>query len=813
MMLVDPRGTVRLQVKRDEALTAGEDVSPSDVVQVSFPVLVRGQLAAIIQATVFSERRQDFESILRTTAIGLEESWSAAEEIENLAGEILHAYEELNLLYGLGEILTGKLNVATGAEVIDLVLERILSTIAASWAEINLPRFGLIHRKNSNPAPWQVTDASRTLQASLQSGGESLGMIILGRPREADPFSSVDEKLLNAVATLIANTIRSAELYEELRLKSEALGLRESHLRAVLDNVAEGIITVDENGLVQSFNPAAEQIFGFSASEVIGRRFRTLIAEPISHLFAQTPVGPANCEAALVPRRETVGYRRDGKRVALDLAMSKVSIDAQRLSIVSVRDITERKRWEDILRYQALHDSLTNLPNRLLLHDRLQVSITMGSQVNKPFALLLLDLDHFKEVNDTFGHQNGDSLLQEAASRLVGVLRPTDTIARLGGDEFGVILPNTDEVTAVAVASRILRAQEKPFTIERLRLHLGASIGIALFPEHGTTADTLLRYADVAMYEAKRSRAGYRVYSPEQDRHASNRLALLAELRAAIDGNQLTLHFQPLADFKSERIIRVEALVRWQHPERGLVPPGDFIALAEQTGLIGELSRWVIDAALRECGTWHHRGYDVAVSVNLSAQNLHDPQLPNTIAESLRTWGVSPSWLRVEITESCLMADPTRALDTLSRLSTLGVQISVDDFGTGYSSLAHLKRLPADEIKIDKSFVLHMGNSAEDAAIVRSTIGLGHDLGLTVVAEGVESPATLELLSSLGCDLAQGYYIGRPMPIPELIGWLDQKKGAVGSAAVVTSRRTRHAGKLPVALPIQSESQRDCSVA
>ncbi|HUX86105.1 MAG TPA: EAL domain-containing protein [Chloroflexota bacterium] len=790
VILADPQGTIRLQVGDAAAHAAQSETAARGFLQVSFPILLRGQLAAVIQASGLPQQRRELEQLLRTMAVGLEESWSAVEEIENLAGEILHAYEELHLLYGLGDILTRKLNVATDTEVIDLVLEEILNTVNADWGEINLPDFGVLchqDQREADTASGTYAEQPQLLQVSLQSGGESLGSITLARSRGAEPFSSMDSKLLEGVATLVANTIRSAKLYEELRLKSEALGAREGHLRAVLENVAEGIITVDEVGSVRSFNPAAEQIFGFTAGEVIGRQFRTLIAESGNLLVAPRTEDlgqsdpPATCPS--VPRREVLGYRKDGKSVALDLAISNVRIDSHPFAIVSVRDITERKRWEDVLRYQALHDTLTNLPNRILLHDRLQMSITVGTQVLRPFALLLLDLDHFKEVNDTFGHQYGDILLKEAASRLAGVLRPSDTIARLGGDEFGVILPNTDEISAATIASRILSAQEKPFVVEGNTLHIGTSIGIALFPGHGTTADALLRYADVAMYEAKRSQAGYRVYAPDQDRHAPSRLALLSELRTAIDDNQLILHFQPMADFRNCQIVRVEALVRWLHPERGLVPPADFIETAERAGLIGPLSRWVIDAALRACGEWQQLGHDVAVSVNLSAQNLHDPNLPNVVATSLRAWGVTPSSLRVEITESTLMADPVRALDTLTRLNVMGVQISIDDFGTGYSSLAHLKRLPADELKIDKSFVLHMGNDEDDAAIVRSTIGLGHDLGMSVVAEGVESHLTLELLDTLGCDVAQGFFVGRPMPASDLIRWLEQKK--IGNSSFV----------------------------
>jgi diguanylate cyclase (GGDEF)-like protein len=407
------------------------------------------------------------------------------------------------------------------------------------------------------------------------------------------------------------------------------------------------------------------------------------------------------------------------------------------------------------------------------LHDRLQHAIRAAQRDRGSAALLIMDLDRFKEVNDTFGHQYGDLLLEQLGRRLGGALRESDTVARLGGDEFAVLLPAASAELARQAADRLLAVLEEPFALGGLQLEIGASIGIALSPEHGTDADTLLRRADVAMYVAKRAGTGPVVYSAEQDQHSPSRLALVGELRRAIEHDELSLVYQPKVDYQSGRVNCVEALVRWEHPRHGLLGPDQFLPIAEQTGLIRPLARWVLEAALREAHRWFKAGLDISVAVNLSMRNLHDPQITDTIHELLGRCDVPPGRLLIEITESSLMADAARAMDVLTQLRGMGIGISIDDFGTGYSSLAYLKRLPVDELKIDRSFVSHMALDENDAAIVRSTIGLAHDLGLTVVAEGVEDQAAWDMLSGLGCDIAQGYFVSRPMPAADLARWLN----------------------------------------
>ncbi|MGH2352360.1 MAG: putative bifunctional diguanylate cyclase/phosphodiesterase [Chloroflexota bacterium] len=747
--------------------------------EASAPVIVQGEVVATVRA-LGGQAAGMALAAATTAAAWIADLWAAAGEVDSLAGEIVRAYEELYLLYELGESLTSPLGVPTAA---DFVLQKIVHALHASWAEVRLADGstraigqGEVVGSPAPPPAGRETPPGHHLATSLRSGGETVGTIVVGREPDGQPFSSVDGKLLDAVGTLAANAIRNAQLYQESRRQAEALREREAHLRAVMDNVADGIITLDDQGIIQSFNPAAEQAFGYTSSEVAGQHCRMLFPEPDAGAFDHdlwAALSGGEREAGL-RRREAVGRRKDGATFPIDVAFGRMCLDAQRLSIISVRDITDRKRTEQRLAHQALHDSLTGLPNRALLHDRLQRAILVARRDSGALALLVMDLDRFKEVNDTFGHHYGDLLLRQVGARLQDCLRSPDTVARLGGDEFAVLLAGADAEGAVGTALRLLRALERPFLLEGQALDVGASIGIALCPDHGSDADTLLRRADVAMYLAKRSNSGYTVYDFDQDENSPHRLALVGDLRRAIERDELILHYQPKVGYWDNKVAWVEALVRWPHPKQGVLRPDEFIPLAEQTGLIVPLGLWVIDTALQQCRRWQDAGLQVPVAVNLSMRNLQDWDLPDKIARSLAARGVAPSLLKVEVTESSLMADPSRAMHVLLRLREMNVQVAIDDFGTGYSSLAYLKDLPVNEIKIDKSFVRHIATDRTDAAIVRSTIDLSHDLGLTVVAEGVEDRATWDLLASLGCDLAQGYYVSHPLGAAELTRWLHE---------------------------------------
>ena len=441
---------------------------------------------------------------------------------------------------------------------------------------------------------------------------------------------------------------------------------------------------------------------------------------------------------------------------------------------------------------QAMHDALTGLPNRVLFRDRVQRAILAAQRRRETVGVMLMDLDHFKEINDTLGHFNGDLLLKRIASRLAGAVREADTVARLGGDEFAFLLPDVqDRKGAEQAVERVLKMLEEPFVLGGLALKVEASVGIALYPEHGDRVDALLQSADVAMYVAKEARGGYEFYDAEQRTYTPARLALVGELRRAIDENELELHYQPKADLATGRITGVEALARWRHPQRGLLPANDFIPLAEHTSLIRPVTLHLLELAVKQCRDWQQQGLEIGVGVNLSVQNLLDLQLPGDLAKLLDRWNLSPDMLELEITESMIMTKPKRAMAVINRLSEMGVSLAIDDFGTGYSSLVYLKQLPVSVLKIDKSFVMNMIDGEDDAVIVQSTVDLGRNLGLTVIAEGVETQAVYDRLREVGCAVAQGYFLSKPIPAEELTELLTM------SGLTVDGLRAAREGRLP----------------
>jgi diguanylate cyclase (GGDEF)-like protein len=426
----------------------------------------------------------------------------------------------------------------------------------------------------------------------------------------------------------------------------------------------------------------------------------------------------------------------------------------------------------------ALYDALTGLANRRLFHDRLEQAFLAAQRTGTGFALMLLDLDRFKEINDTLGHQTGDAVLEHLATRLKDVARASDTVARLGGDEFALVLQGAqDSASALFVAERIRRALDDPFVIDGLTLQLETSIGIAIFPRHGKDAEQLLKRADIALYASKDSHQPV-VYAAEHDQHSADGLGLVAQIRNAIENGELIVHYQPEVDLATGETRRVEALVRWEHPELGLLQPDAFIPLARQSALVRPITRYVLDAALAQCRAWQDLGINVGVAVNLAGRDLADSRLEEEVSEALRRWKLEPELLELEIPESAIMSERKRIHKLLARLSERGVRVAVDDFGSGYASLSHLKQLPVDVLKVDKSFVQNIGTDEEDEAIVRSTIDLAHSLGVAVVAEGVESEDVLHRLRGLGCDLAQGFCLARPASADDVTEWLLGRKSA-----------------------------------
>jgi len=513
-------------------------------------------------------------------------------------------------------------------------------------------------------------------------------------------------------------------------------------------------------------------IYGRTRDEVIGQtpvifgivESQQAIADALlHHVFEHRPF-----EADVTARR------KDGTEIEIDLQLIPVD-DAGEIThwVAFIRDVTAVKNQFTALRHQAMHDALTGLPNRTMLFDRLDRAIDEARRARGSMALLLMDLDRFKEVNDTFGHHFGDVLLKAVAFRLTNQLTSADMVARLGGDEFAIVLADAVDSRSVAMAARrILNTLQQPFVVDGQVLEVGASIGIALFPTHGTDARTLLRRADVAMYSAKQSQVGYTFHRDDHEPRSAEQLSLVVEMRHALERNEFELYYQPKLHLRSGLVTRAEVLLRWNHPTRGTLPPSVFIPIAERTGLIRTISDWLLDRALQQCRDWQDSGAPIHLAVNLSAKSLQEQTLPSKINDVLKKWGIDPRFLKIEITESSIMADPAHALAIMSMLQSIGVRLSIDDFGTGYSSLTHLRELPIDEIKIDKSFVTGMNSSDADAAIVRTVIDLAHNLGKQVCAEGVEDEATWSRLCEMGCDLAQGYWISRPLNATDLRQWL-----------------------------------------
>ena len=424
---------------------------------------------------------------------------------------------------------------------------------------------------------------------------------------------------------------------------------------------------------------------------------------------------------------------------------------------------------------EAQLDPLTDLPSRATFRDLLSRSVVSAKRSASHVAVIVMDLDRFKEINDTLGHFNGDMLLKRIGPRLTTVLRDQDTVARLGGDEFAILLPGLSDHAAIATAAkRITGVFAEPFVLGGLAIEIEASIGIAVAPEHGDRVDVLLQRADMAMYAAKAERTGFAFYSDAQGQGSRRRLSLAGELRRAIAEDEIVIYYQPKARLATDEIVGVEALARWVHPTRGIISPAEFIPIAEQTNLLHPLTERVLDRALGQLRDWRGRGFPLTMAVNLSTRNLLDAGLADQLGQLLRRWGIDPAHLELELTESMLMSDPRRAKGALSRLKEAGVGLSVDDFGTGYSSLAYLKDLPVDAVKIDKSFVMEMEREPRNAAIVRSTVDLGRNLGLEVIAEGVETQGAYDELARLGCDYAQGYLLARPLPASDLLARVQE---------------------------------------
>src|SRR4051794_21541017 len=548
--------------------------------------------------------------------------------------------------------------------------------------------------------------------------------------------------------------------------------------RVILRNSAGRTIWADDPALIgKTGAPAgAETALGGAIASGVGtvpEAGRVLSVFTPLEIDGSTPVGSAEVWLPYAPIAKSISGQTGrikwvlflGLFVLWAMVVTVVSYASQRLR----RQAAEKEEL-------ALSDGLTGLANRTMFQEAILAAISGSGRRKVAGAVMLMDLDRFKDVNDTLGHHNGDLLLQRIGSRLHSVLRGGETGARLGGDEFAILLPHgADRQAVVPRVRRVLKVLEEPVVVGGLALQVEASIGIALFPEHGKTVDAVLRAADVAMYVTKEARSGYEFYDAgaHEHRHDAGRLALIGELRRAMDETELVLYYQPKVDLATGRAKGVEALARWHHPERGLLSPDEFIPLAERSNLLRPMTLFLLDTALKQCNAWRMKGMDVSVAVNLSMQNMLDLRLPNDLARLLTSWRLPPGSLELEITESTIMGDHRRATTILTRLNNMGVKLTIDDFGTGYSSLAYLQQLPVGSVKIDKSFVMSMSEDPGNAMIVKSTIDLGHNLGLEVVAEGVEDNSVYDQLAALGCDYAQGYFLSRPLSPEKMTVWLE----------------------------------------
>jgi diguanylate cyclase (GGDEF)-like protein/PAS domain S-box-containing protein len=610
----------------------------------------------------------------------------------------------------------------------------------------------------------------------LRHGGTDVAHLQVHSP-EPNAFGEQTLHTLELLSVVLSSAVSRATEYEAKREQLEAL----ARFRTIFEAAPIGMARLGLEGRVLEANPALVRMLGY-APEVLAEQALLEFTHPDDMERSR-----ASHEELASGRRDSYRIemryvRRDGETIWAQ-ATARLVRDADGAPgyvIAMIEDITKRKAAEEaVLRqarlneHQALHDSLTGLANRMVFRDRIELAIRRARREAEQVAVLMMDLDRFKEVNDSLGHHAGDRLLQELGIRLEGALRDSDTVARLGGDEFGILLARSCGPQEMReVLRKVTDTVEQPIVLENLPLTIEASIGVAFFPEDGEDVDTLLRHADVAMYLAKEDDASYAFYDPSADTYDPSRLTLVGELRRAIEQRELTLHYQPMAMLASGEVIAVEALLRWHHPERGLIMPDDFIPIAQQTGLMKPLTLYVVDEALRQCRSWLERGIRLPVAVNLSTRNLLDLALPEQIEQLLAKWQLGPELLEVEITESAMLGDPLRSKLVLERLSAIGIRLAIDDFGTGYSSLRHLGRLPFDELKIDRSFVSNMTADEDDATIVRSTIELGRNLGLMVVAEGVETEEHWARLDALGCTVAQGHCVSPPLPPDELELWL-----------------------------------------
>jgi diguanylate cyclase (GGDEF)-like protein/PAS domain S-box-containing protein len=563
-------------------------------------------------------------------------------------------------------------------------------------------------------------------------------------------------------------TLRLVTSHTRLRLEKQ-------HLQTVTDTIDEGLFVMDPGGAIVRVNPAFTALLGYHADEVLGQT-----GHEVFHVHGEAAEAPPQKECPIIAAvRSGEGYageelfrHKDGRLINVEVSCRPMVKETRvEGAVTAFRDITSRKANEERIRFLAQYDTLTALPNRSLLLDRLQQAIASAERGGEKFAVLFLDLDQFKVINDSLGHTVGDQLLQETATRLTGCVRGTDSVSRPGGDEFVLVLLKVKDASSPAhLARKILDVIASPYQIDGEQLHLTASIGIALYPDDGSDTATLIKNADAAMYHAKKNgRNNYQFFTAELNARARERLTMENNLRQALERREFLLHYQPLVELSSGRLLGVEALLRWERPGVGLIPPDQFIPVAEETGVILPLGEWVIEEACRQSRAWQEAGLPpVPVAVNLSPRQIHQERLTAILRRALKVNGLAAGALEIEITENLLMTYEDKTLKMLHNFKEMGLRVAVDDFGIGYSSLSYLKLLPIDKLKIDRSFVRDVSSDPNDAAIASAIIAMAHRLNLRVIAEGVETPAQRDFLMREGCDEAQGHYYSPPVPADQI---------------------------------------------
>ena len=593
------------------------------------------------------------------------------------------------------------------------------------------------------------------------------------------------EELIN----IVRNTTHKLHLHNENQHFQQMLQHSEYLHRLLVNSSPDIIYTLDPQGRFTFLNESAQRILGIDADKLIGRHYDEIVYDPDREQARYSMNDRRTGERAtqnvelrfkLWPAEARPCTQNDAVTVELNaMGLYRTDSDGQREFIGSygvARDISERKRAEATIAFQAYHDLLTGLPNRALFRDRLGQTIVQAKRLGQKLAILFLDLDHFKMINDTLGHLFGDELLQAVSQRLRGCLRETDTLARIGGDEFLVLLPHIQSSqNSALLAQKLLASLKAPFVIEGHELFVSLSVGAAIYPDDGEAIESLIKHADMAMYQAKeRGRNGYCLYTRDLDHSMSGRLDIQTGLRRALQRGEFEVHYQPQVDIASDRIVGMEALVRWRHPEKGMIQPADFIAIAEDSGLIGPISDWVLQVVCQQAHIWQQMALPpITLAVNLSARQIEHPDFVANFSEILRAYHLDGSRVEIEITESILMRDIEGCIQKLRQLSDLGVEVSIDDFGTGYSSLSYLKKLPIHTLKIDKSFIHDLNSDQGGASIVNGIAAMAKGMRLNLIAEGVESAEQLEFLRTVGCDAYQGFLFSKPVDSAQATSLLE----------------------------------------